>query len=82
MMQGIMGGYLSYMALNYRDCLSAQNKPYTLDADDSYANCLTWLVNVPELFSSRAPGKTCLSAMRSGKTGPSKSPSTTARAAS
>ena len=69
MVRGIMGGYPSYVALSYRDWLSTQTKPYPLDTDDSYANCLTWLVNVPELFSRRAPGNTCLSALRSGKTG-------------
>lgn len=67
MTRGIMGAYPSYVALCYKDWLRTQTEPYPLDMDEPYA--YTWLVNVPELFDTRAPGNTCLAALRSGVTG-------------
>lgn len=65
MMRGIMGSYPSYVALCYGDWLRTQTRQYPLNTEDSYS----WLVNIPELFDRRAPGNTCLFALRSGKTG-------------
>ena len=61
-MRGIMGDYRDYIRLSYRDWLRTQNNRFPLPRGlhDS------WLVNVPELFSSRAPGNTCLMALENG----------------
>lgn len=67
MTRGIMGSYPSYVAHCYRDWLRTQTSKYPLNTDDS-STC-SWLVNIPELFSRRAPGTTCLSAIRAGAHG-------------
>lgn len=63
--RGVMGPYAGYIAKSYRDWLKTQTEHYPLsdEARDS------WLVDVPELFSQRAPGNTCLSALHSGRMG-------------
>lgn len=65
MTRGIMGSYPSYVARCYGDWLRTQTKQYPLNTEGSYS----WLVNIPGLFDRRAPGNTCLSALRSGKMG-------------
>lgn len=67
MTRGVMGSYPSYVALSYRDWLRTQTESYPLNTDGPHS--YTWLAGVPELFDRRAPGNTCLSALRSGKTG-------------
>ncbi len=62
MMRGIMGSYPGYIALCYREWYKTQYESYPLNEKMSYS----WLVNVPELFAPRAPGNTCLSAIKSG----------------
>lgn len=64
-MRGIMGEYFGYIYASYTDWLKTQEKHFPLQ-DRSPAS---WLVNVPELFDSRAPGTTCMAALRSGKCG-------------
>ena len=64
MTRGIMGSYPSYISLCYSDWLRTQMEKYPLDEEYSY----TWLVHVPQLFSRRAPGNTCLSALASSGT--------------
>ena len=70
--RGIMGhlhGYCGYTCLNW---LTTQNSPYervmkSLDGDSMNQDIRvdTWLMRVPELYSLRAPGNTCLSALES-----------------
>lgn len=65
MTRGIMGSYSSYIALCYTDWLRTQYEKYPLNEKYHYS----WLINIPELFSRRAPGKTCLTAIKSGVNG-------------
>ena len=65
MMRGIMGSYSSYIQNSYLDWLKTQNERYPLPDEYHYS----WLVNVPELFSPRAPGNTCLMALEQGGKG-------------
>jgi len=59
MTRGIMGDYAEcYIAYSYRDWYRTQTEKYPLPEEYHYS----WLVNVPEMFSRRAPGNTCLSA--------------------
>ncbi|MDD3027677.1 MAG: ADP-ribosylglycohydrolase family protein [Erysipelotrichaceae bacterium] len=62
MTRGIGAPYEMYIARCYHDWYLTQTKSYPLEAE---ATC-SWLVNGPELFSRRAPGTTCLSAIESG----------------
>ena len=64
--RGIMGTYPSYIAAAYRDWYKTQF--------ERFERCnrkfiTSWLMNVPELFSPRAPGNTCLSAIDDGCAG-------------
>ena len=65
MTRGIMGSYPSYIALCYEDWLRTQYKKYPLTKESTHS----WLVNVPELFNCRAPGGTCLTAIKNGANG-------------
>lgn len=67
MTRGIMGSYASYAYYCYKDWLRTQTSEYPVDREKPYA--YTWLINIPELFSRRAPGNTCLSAINSGVRG-------------
>lgn len=62
MTRGIMGSYPGYIALCYKEWYKTQYESYPLNEKYPYS----WLINVPELFASRAPGNTCLSAIESG----------------
>lgn len=70
MTRGIMGSYPSYINYSYLDWLKTQESNYPLPEEYHYS----WLVNVPELFSPRAPGNTCLSALHSGGNGTPENP--------
>ncbi len=63
--RGIMGKYSEYIALCYEDWFRTQTEKYPLDKNSTYS----WLVNLSELFSHRAPGMTCLSALSERKNG-------------
>lgn len=65
MTRGIMGNYASYIAYSYTDWYRTQMEKYPLPEEYHYS----WLVNVPEMFSRRAPGNTCLSALAQGEVG-------------
>ena len=65
MMRGIMGDYAGYIHSSYTDWLKTQEKSYPLPEEFHYS----WLVNVPEMFSRRAPGNTCLSALHAERYG-------------
>lgn len=62
--RGIMGSYPSYISCSYKEWYRTQTEKYPLKCDDGYH--YTWLSYLPELFSRRAPGETCLSAIASG----------------
>lgn len=59
------GRYTDYIALSYRDWYRTQTERYPLPGKDRYS----WLVNLPEMFSRRAPGSTCLSALAQDENG-------------
>ena len=61
--------YAEAIRLCYLDWLKTQEKPFP--AEGSHA---AWLMNVPELFSPRAPGNTCLSALYAGGGGTPEKP--------
>ena len=65
MTRGIMGTYPSYISLCYKEWLKTQTEKFPLNEKYPY----TWLINVPELFSPRAPGNTCLSAIEASLKG-------------
>lgn len=58
-MRGIMGRIDTYCRYTYVDWLHTQEWPSRLDSDRT----VSWLLDVPELFSRRAPGNTCLTAL-------------------
>jgi ADP-ribosylglycohydrolase len=66
MTRGIMGSYPGYIMYSYRDWLRTQTEAYPLPENESH---YSWLVTVPEMFSRRAPGITCLSAIENGRPG-------------
>lgn len=62
MTRGIAGPCTGYVAHSYREWLRTQRGPYP----KSHEHCYSWLANIPELYSQRAPGMTCLSAIENG----------------
>lgn len=54
-----------HIARSYRDWYRTQTQRYPLPG----AHHDSWLVNLPEMFSRRAPGSTCLSALAQGQNG-------------
>ncbi|MBR3431356.1 MAG: ADP-ribosylglycohydrolase family protein [Clostridia bacterium] len=64
-LRGIAGPFSSYIHHAYTDWLKTQENRYPLPEEYHYS----WLVNVPELFDRRAPGNTCMEALRSGECG-------------
>lgn len=67
--RGIMGPPESYVALAYQDWLYTQTMRFSerQAQRNDYVNCFSWLADVPQLYSRRAPGNTCMSALRSGE---------------
>ena len=65
MLRGIMGPYEGYIRYCYKDWYRTQTEHFPLPEEYHYS----WLVNVPELFSRRAPGNTCMSALASNDEG-------------
>ena len=60
-MRGIMGRIDTYCRFTYLDWLHTQE--WTSRHEDARVD--SWLMDVPELYSRRAPGNTCLSALQS-----------------
>lgn len=63
--QGHLDSYPGYIRSCYGDWLRTQTEPYPLPE----GQCRSWLVQLPELFKARAPGLTCLSALRQEEEG-------------
>ncbi len=72
-MRGIGGAPHMYMQRAYIDWLYTQEVSYDdrKKSDNGYytSGSISWLSDVPELYSSRAPGVTCLSALRRNSQG-------------
>ncbi len=71
-LRGIQGLPRIYVASAYQDWLLTQNSSYKEDnkqSQDNEQERNTWLVDVPELYNTRAPGNTCLSALHSRQVG-------------
>ena len=65
MLRGVAGNYEDSIRAAYLDWYRTQRERFPLlEGGQS-----SWLVNVPELFSRRAPGNTCLSALSGGGKG-------------
>ena len=65
MNRGIMAKYSDYIRYSYKDWYRTQTEGFPLPSEYHYS----WLVNIPKLFSRRAPGNTCLSALESDQEG-------------
>ncbi len=68
-MRGIQGYPRAYVGMAYDDWYLTQTKTYkqVSQFERGYRgveiSCISWLLDLPELFSLRAPGGTCLSAL-------------------
>ena len=67
-LNGIAAPPACYIYDTYKDWLLTQNGQRR--GEDNYS----WLLDIPELYSNRAPGGTCLSALRSGMSGTIENP--------
>ena len=68
-LRGIRGKPRAYVFQSYLDWLKTQQSSFEDNRQDPDSIILTrysWLLDVPELFSRRAPGNTCLSALEDG----------------
>lgn len=69
-MRGIMGRIDTYCWNSYQDWLETQELSCRPEKDAyGFDRCYTWLMDVPELYVRRAPGNTCLSALRTEASG-------------
>ncbi|MDE7399187.1 MAG: ADP-ribosylglycohydrolase family protein [Oscillospiraceae bacterium] len=64
-LRGIMGSFESYIAAEYNGWYLTQTRKFPIDISENYAQ-YSWIMNIPEMFSQRAPGNTCLSSLESG----------------
>lgn len=72
-MRGISTWPRFYVARSYQDWLRTQETSYEESAKlprGSMQGCTSWLADVPELYSRRAPGNTCMSALIKWKNSP------------
>lgn len=68
-MRGISAAPWDYVRYSYKDWYRTQTKAYPLEGYH-----YSWLDDVPQLFSCRAPGNTCLSALASEECGTVENP--------
>lgn len=64
--QGAAGEIERYVAKAYLDWLTTQKKPFGKHISLGLLrrkNAVSWLMDVPELYSRRAPGNTCMSSL-------------------
>ncbi len=69
-MRGIGANPSNYAAMAYENWLTTQEETFeeTQTKERGYMNgIISWLMDIPELFSRRVPGNTCLSALRAAK---------------
>lgn len=69
-LRGIMAPIENYIHMAYLDWLTTQTKTkrgYSEDFDKP--DGISWLLDVPQLYENRAPGNSCLSALKSGRKG-------------
>lgn len=69
-MRGIQGNPRGYVAMAYQDWLRTQEVSFEESKKQPRGymrSCTSWLADVPELYSRRAPGNTCLSALKAQK---------------
>lgn len=65
-MRGIGAAPHDYVAMAYQDWLTTQYADYRTGSQTKRYDCgrgVSWLLEVPELYSRRAPGNTCISAL-------------------
>lgn len=65
-LRGMRGWPRIYVAMSYQDWLRTQEISYEESRKQPRGymhGCISWLADVPELYSCRAPGNTCLSAL-------------------
>jgi len=65
-MRGIGGTPHNYIPMSYLDWLRTQEMTFEKSRKQPRGytkGCISWLADVPELYSRRAPGHTCLSAL-------------------
>ncbi len=67
-LRGIGGRPSLYVPMSYQDWLRTQDMTYE-ESRQAGENSISWLSDVPALYSRRAPGNTCLSALRERKIG-------------
>lgn len=63
--RGVMGDPRMYVLMTYEDWLRTQTERYKELPPQEEGNRVwnSWLMDIPELYSQRAPGNTCLSAL-------------------
>ena len=69
-MRGIRGWPRIYVEMAYHDWLRTQEITFEQsrkEARKPMTHSVSWLLDVPELYKRRAPGNTCLSALKYGK---------------
>lgn len=69
-MRGIGGQSSVYLPMSYQDWLRTQEMSFAESRKISRGymkQCISWLSDVPELYCCKAPGMTCLSALRQQK---------------
>ncbi len=73
--KGIWGGdYDGYIAYAYQGWYRTQTETYPLEGMGEPGVFQSWLMNLPEMVSPRAPGNTCMSAIRAGCRGSMEKP--------
>ena len=72
-MRGIGAGPVGYFRFAYLNWFATQGFSYPLP-DKLEMPRISWLLQVPALFSARAPGNTCLTALAAGGNGTVKKP--------
>ena len=71
-MRGIGASPQTYVLRSYQDWLITQETDYTTGKNTERYNGIggiSWLLDVPELYSRRAPGNTCLTALYEARSG-------------